>query len=191
MNYIYDVVLNFNKELYEFFEWKDNDNLINVRKIPLIKVSDDDFVTIIYNKVRIKECILDNFKKNFSLYSEEINGNVICIITNGQRAAGIMFDELGEVIGKSSMLLDEEEEVLEESENLIETKIDYSINENMSNVNLRRIEKEKKKYIQDFLTEISDNKILKYIYFDYFEEETKSKNIKEILLLELKKQWNT
>ena len=41
MNYIYDIVLNFNKELYEFFEWKDDDNLINIRKIPLIKINDD------------------------------------------------------------------------------------------------------------------------------------------------------
>lgn len=65
MNYIYDIVLNFNKELYEFFEWKDDDNLINIRKIPLIKINDDDFVSLLYNKIKIEKLVLDTFKKSF------------------------------------------------------------------------------------------------------------------------------
>ena len=35
MNYIYDIVLNFNKEYYNFFEWNKRDNIVNVKKIPL------------------------------------------------------------------------------------------------------------------------------------------------------------
>lgn len=190
MNYIYDIVLNFNEELYEFFEWKDDDNLVNIRKIPLIKVNDNDFISLLYNKVRIEKQVLDALKKNFSLYSEEINGNVICIITNGQRAIGIMFDSLGDVVGKSAMLLDEEEEVLEECENLNETKLLYVTNENMPNVNLSRVEREKKQYVKDFLNGINDNKVLKYIYFDYFDEESENENIKEVLLAEVEKKWN-
>lgn len=190
MNYIYDIVLNFNEELYEFFEWKDDDNLVNIRKIPLIKVNDNDFISLLYNKVRIEKQVLDALKKNFSLYSEEINGNVICIITNGQRAIGIMFDSLGDVVGKSAMLLDEEEEVLEECENLNETKLLYVTNENMPNVNLSRVEREKKQYVKDFLNGINDNKVLKYIYFDYFDEESENENIKEVLLAEVEKEWN-
>ena len=34
MTYIYDVTLNFNEILYDFFEWNNTDNLIHVRKIP-------------------------------------------------------------------------------------------------------------------------------------------------------------
>ena len=33
MNYIYDIVLNFNKDYYEFYEWKKSDKVINVKKI--------------------------------------------------------------------------------------------------------------------------------------------------------------
>ena len=28
MNYIYDIVLNFNKEYYNFFEWNKRDNIV-------------------------------------------------------------------------------------------------------------------------------------------------------------------
>ena len=31
MDYIYDIILNFNEEFYDFYEWKNNDNIINVR----------------------------------------------------------------------------------------------------------------------------------------------------------------
>lgn len=191
MNYIYDIVLNFNKELYEFFEWKDDDNLINIRKIPLIKINDDDFVSLLYNKIKIEKLVLDTFKKKFSLYSEEINGNVICIVTNGQRAMGVMFDQLGNLIGRSAMLLDEEEEVLEESENLEETKLLYEINKTQQvNIKLSRVEIEKKQYIENFLNAIEDIKILKYIYFDYFDREAEKEDIKKILLMELEKKWD-
>lgn len=191
MNYIYDIVLNFNKELYEFFEWKDDDNLINIRKIPLIKINDDDFVSLLYNKIKIEKLVLDTFKKKFSLYSEEINGNVICIVTNSQRAMGVMFDQLGNLIGRSAMLLDEEEEVLEESENLEETKLLYEINKTQQvNIKLSRVEIEKKQYIENFLNAIDDIKILKYIYFDYFDREAEKEDIKKILLMELEKKWD-
>ena len=33
MNYIYDIVLNFNSNNYEFYEWNKNDNIINIRTI--------------------------------------------------------------------------------------------------------------------------------------------------------------
>ena len=191
MNYIYDIVLNFNKELYEVFEWKDDDNLINIRKIPLIKINDDDFVSLLYNKIKIEKLVLDTFKKKFSLYSEEINGNVICIVTNGQRAMGVMYDKLGNLIGRSAMLLDEEEEVLEESENLEETKLLYEINKTQQvNIKLSRVEIEKKQYIENFLNAIDDIKILKYIYFDYFDREAEKEDIKKILLMELEKKWD-
>ena len=191
MNYIYDIVLNFNKELYEFFEWKDDDNLINIRKIPLIKINDDDFVSLLYNKIKIEKLVLDTLKKKFSLYSEEINGNVICIVTNGQRAMGVMFDQIGNLIGRSAMLLDEEEEVLEESENLEETKLLYEINKTQQvNIKLSRVEIEKKQYIENFLNAIDDIKILKYIYFDYFDREAEKEDIKKILLMELEKKWD-
>ena len=33
MDYIYDIVLNFQNEYYDFFEWKSTDKVINIKKI--------------------------------------------------------------------------------------------------------------------------------------------------------------
>ena len=33
MNYIYDIYLNLNKNLYDFYEWNKSDNIIHIKKI--------------------------------------------------------------------------------------------------------------------------------------------------------------
>ena len=43
MNFIYDIVLNFNKDYYDFFEWNKKDNIISIKKIPLFFVKNDIF----------------------------------------------------------------------------------------------------------------------------------------------------
>ena len=37
MNYIFDVCLNFNKELYNFYEWNNEDEILYILKI-IIKI---------------------------------------------------------------------------------------------------------------------------------------------------------
>ena len=41
MTYIYDILLNFKDELIEFYDWNKNDNIIHIRKIPLLKITAD------------------------------------------------------------------------------------------------------------------------------------------------------
>ena len=38
MNYIYDILLNFNDMLYDFYDWNVKDNILHIRKIPLIQI---------------------------------------------------------------------------------------------------------------------------------------------------------
>ena len=55
MNFIYDIVLNFNKNYYNFFEWNKKDNIISVKKIPLFLVDNNTFKIMKYDRVlRIK-----------------------------------------------------------------------------------------------------------------------------------------
>ena len=43
MNYIYDIVLNFNKKnIYKFFEWREEDEPEFILKIPVFKISIED-----------------------------------------------------------------------------------------------------------------------------------------------------
>ena len=191
MNYIYDIILNFNEEFYDFYEWKNNDNVINVRKIPVLKVDENTYVSLRNNKVQVSMETIDSLKKNFSLYNEKIEGNIICLITNGMSAFGVMFNNNGYLIKRSSMLFDEEEEVIDESENIKEIKIEFIKNEKQKSNNISRIVKEKQKFIKDYISSLDDELTLKYIYYDYFEKEENKNNIKEILLSEINSKWNT
>lgn len=191
MNYIYDIILNFNEEFYDFYEWKNNDNVINVRKIPVLKVDENTYVSLRNNKVQVSMETIDLLKKNFSLYNEKIEGNIICLITNGMSAFGVMFNNNGYLIKRSSMLFDEEEEVIDESENIKEVKIEFIKNEKQKSNNISRIVKEKQKFIKDYISSLDDELTLKYIYYDYFEKEENKNNIKEILLSEINSEWNS
>ena len=191
MNYIYDIILNFNEEFYEFYEWKNNDNVINVRKIPVLKVDENTYVSLRNNKVQVSMETIDSLKKNFSLYNEKIEGNIICLVTNGMSAFGVMFNNNGYLIKRSSMLFDEEEEVIDESENIKDVKIEFIKNEKQKSNNISRIVKEKQKFIKDYISSLDDELTLKYIYYDYFEKEENKNNIKEILLSEINSEWNS
>jgi len=190
MNYIYDIILNFNEDLYEFFEWRNSDDIINVRKIPVLKVDNKTYFDLKNNKVKVSEETLNNIKKSFSLYNERIEGNFICIFTNSNSAFATMFDSNGNLIKRSCMLFDEESEVISESENIKQVEINFVINEEVKGNIISRVAKEKITYIKDFIDNIKDDVTLKYIYYDYYEEEC-NKGIKEKLLKELNCSWNS
>ena len=51
MSYVYDLVLNFNNDLYEFYEWKKDDNLYHIKRINLVKVDSNTYNDILDNIV--------------------------------------------------------------------------------------------------------------------------------------------
>ena len=63
MNYIYDILLNFQNEYYDFFEWNTNDQITHIKKIPIIKVSNEGGNYYEY----------DNDKKRISKKSRQIS----------------------------------------------------------------------------------------------------------------------
>ena len=46
MNYIYDIILNFQERIYDFYEWNKTDVITHIRKIPVFKISSKDLYNI-------------------------------------------------------------------------------------------------------------------------------------------------
>ena len=63
MNYIYDIVLNFNKEYFYFYEWNKKDNIINIKKIPLFVVDNNTFNMMKYDKVVVDSSFIELIKE--------------------------------------------------------------------------------------------------------------------------------
>ena len=65
MDYIYDIVLNFQNNYYEFYEWKPTDKIINVKKILVYKVNNQNYLNLKYNDVILDNNILPKQTKMF------------------------------------------------------------------------------------------------------------------------------
>lgn len=178
MEYIYDIILNFQNKYYEFYEWNPKDKLINVKKILVYKISNEDYLDLKYNEVSIDIKKLPKSSK-------------MMLVTNGEEVMGILLDQSGKVVKKSSLLIDETEEILEEIDIIKNIKINYLKNEYKIRININRIEEEKTNFLETFLSKISlekDEYLLKYIYYDlYQQEETRV----DIIYQNLKKLINT
>lgn len=190
MNFIYDIVLNFNKSYYDFFEWNKKDSIINIKKIPLFLVDNDTFFSIKYNKVTVSNNFINNIKDKTFTYSR-LKLGPSCLISNGKEVIGVLFNDNGLVIKKSSLLLDEEEEVLNEIINYNIYKIEIIKNKKRKIDNINRIEKEKKDFLIKYITKEENSANLRYLYYDFFEkEEIDDIKIKNLLLKEIKSNWN-
>lgn len=177
MAYIYDILLNFNKELIEFFEWEESDKIKYIKKIALFKVKGKVLKDLINNEISLDKSFLDK------LTSYEMNGLdscKSCLLTDGAMAIGILIKN-NKIVSYSRLLLDEENEVLEVSEKLEYIDLNYKILSARSSKcnNLTRKEldiKNKLGLILDDLYKMGEREKLYYLYYEYTNKESKNVN---------------
>lgn len=190
MNFIYDIVLNFNKDYYDFFEWNKKDNIISIKKIPLLLVDSNTFKMMKYDKVTVKNEFIDSIKGKTFTYSR-VKIGPSCLITNGREVIGVLFNDDGALIKRSSLLLDEEEEVLDEIMNAESTSIEIVKCQKGKVNDISRIKREKKDFLIKYINKEKNDINLKYLYYDYFEEESDDiTSIKNLLIKEIRGNWN-
>ena len=198
MCYVYDIVLNFNNDLYEFYEWKKEDNLYHIKRINLIKVDSITFNNIYDNTVLFtnNSFLLSIFNKCEYYTNRSIDTiNYAFIITDSYRLLGIMLDSCGKVVKYSSFLLDEEEEILDVAGKLKEVKLNYKIIKKRNKNDFKtRQEINIINYIKkDLDSDYKKNNInkLKYLYYEYFNKQSDNIDlIYQELINELNKDIN-
>ncbi|HHW69511.1 MAG TPA: hypothetical protein GX747_04160, partial [Tenericutes bacterium] len=58
MNYIYDIFLNFDKEIIDFYDWNNGDKVTHIRKIPVFKIRSDSIHDLYCGKIKFQEDFL-------------------------------------------------------------------------------------------------------------------------------------
>ena len=174
MNYIYDILLNFQKEYYEFYEWNKNDEIYHMRKIPIIKINDKQFEEIKNNKIKFSTSSL----KYFSNKAEKFNKNniikikYIAIFANNNETIAIKLNQDGYITHKSSLILEEQEDVLEILKFTNSITLNYQIIEKKKKEAFKtRFEIENEKFIIKELNKIyKENNLnkLNYLYLECF-----------------------
>ncbi len=179
MEYVYDIVLNFRDKYYDFYEWKKQDKIINIKKIPIYKINNKDYLNIKNNEVIINKKTLPKQSKMF-------------LLTNGKEVMGILLDKK---IKKSSLIFEESDDILEDTSSVKQISILYNIKKINKQKYISRIQEEKQAYIENYFKKINKQKdeyLLKYIYYELFHKEEKNIDIvhKELLKTDINKLYN-
>lgn len=177
MEYIYDIVLNFQDEYYDYYEWQNKDNIINIKKIPIYKINNKDYINIKNNITTIDKKTLPKTNKMF-------------LLTGGIEVMAVLINNNGKVIKKSSLIFEESDDILADKDEIKLIDIKYTINKKKNIIIKSRIEKSKIKFINNYLKKIDKSKdeyLLKYLYYEIFNIE--QENIETIYndLLKLSK----
>lgn len=186
MNYIYDIVLNFQTNYYNFYEWNKEDKIKNISKLPLYKITDKDMNDLKNNKIIVNENFINQIKND-----NKKNKKIICVVATNNQAIGLLFNQTGTLIKRSSLIFEEEEEAIDIARCLKITPIEYLENIKKNPQNKLRIVKENKEMIIDYIKKSNNILNLKYLYYEYYEkEENNIDKIKTDLLNELSKEWS-
>ncbi len=174
MTYIYDVLLNFTDEdrLIEFFEWEEADILEHIKRIPLVRISSKQLSELLKSAVNLEKPFLDKIKGLTTLYKKTKNLEYALLVSDLNKVIGLEFNSNGELISRSSLLLDEEEEIIEECCDLTEERLPYKIiHKNSPTVFLTRQELKRRNYLlKEIETLFKENNVdkLNYLYEELY-----------------------
>lgn len=194
MNYVYDILSNFNQELYDFYDWDKNDNFKHLRKVPSFRVSKEVLVDLMFKKVKIKGNLLKLIKDKTQVFTKEgVDVIEYCfIVSDSVNSLGVILDEDGVVYKRSKFLVSEELEInkcLKTSKiynveyNLLSSKTHYS--------NMTRNEEKVTNLILNELELIMDSTDkIDYLYYEWFNT-NKGKNKYKKLVSSIKSSYTS
>lgn len=196
MNYTYDIILNFSdyERYYEFYEWKREDNLLTIEKIPIIKINRDNMELIINNKIKINKEILGKIE-NKTILSNGEKLKYVVLFTDLSKVIAIEFNNQGEFIKSSGLLLDEEEAVIDECLNYKELDLEFDILNSFQKTEfLTREEKNVKNSLIMELKYLYKNKNfdeINYLYEELYNEKMSIHKKYDFLINDIENNFNS
>ena len=68
MNYVFDVCLNFSRELFDFYEWNNEDEVLYFLKIPVFKIEEELIDDFIKNDIKVENVFLKKIYNKSQIY---------------------------------------------------------------------------------------------------------------------------
>ena len=193
MNYIYDVVLNFNdyKDVYDFYEWEKSDNYTYVEKIPIFVVNSFQMEEILFSRIKISNTLLSSISNKTILENGIISYSFL--VTNREKVIGLKFNNNGELVEVSNLLLDEEDAVIEEVDDFDIDYLDYEIIDIVSNnLFLTRKDRFIRNYLLkeiDILYKNNNYDEINYLYYEIFNDNCSIHNKYKLLVNGIKNNY--
>ncbi len=171
MNYYYNLTLN--SDLSKFYEWTLKDSLIEIKKIPVFKTTENTLINMLKYDGYVNSEFLNKIY-NQTTYKEVGKIKTItyaAILTDTKFCLAIIFDDNGYIKNRSYLLLEDELNILEFSFSLKKEKVIFNkekksiINNNFKQEVLMR--KAIKEEIDKAIEEKDKNKLI-YYYLEWF-----------------------
>ena len=185
MQYYYDVLGNLSEYILKFYEWESNDDIVNIKKIPFIKISKEDMRVLLSYSVILE---MDNIVKN---NKDKTN---YLLFSTGCDALMVELNQEGKIIYYSSLLIEDELEVNELAHSMNTIKLKFKVLDKIKILSDYRQGEKAKNLIFHELKKIKDNDNKDeclYYYYEWFHVSTDDydKAIKK-MFLEIKKPFN-
>lgn len=182
MNYIYDILLNFNTELIDFFEWEKNDLITHIKKIPIYKIDIEDFQKILTHNFKVNEEFICNICLKTEMWNNNKNTDDLyfSLFTDSNGVFAAKFDKYGNCTKRSNLYIDEELEVLEICERLSIKKINFQIKDKINYNFKTRKELNTEQFLIKKINELkkqNDYNKIRYLYFECFNKNEKDIDI--------------
>lgn len=191
MVYVYDILVNLNEELYDFYDWEENDNLLHIRRVPLFKVNHNSLCDFMFNKVKVSKEFLNIIKDKTQVFSLK-NIDLIpymAIISDEKNSICVMFNNNGVTTKMSNFLVNEEREISELAVSNEITNIDYEVLSKIKYNNMIRSDRIILENIINELESIKDSQVkIDYLYYEWFDS-SNGVNKYETLIKDLKKEF--
>ena len=114
MIFIYDILVNMNENLIDFYDWEETDTYEHIRRGCLIKILSEDYYNLLTKTFKIDLELMNQIKDNTQKFSGR---NTILVdyqlaFTDGINAFMVKFDKNGVSKLKSKFLVNEELEII-------------------------------------------------------------------------------
>ena len=197
MVYIYDILLNFNNDFYEFYEWEKNDPIFHIKRMPILKVETEFIDDLLTKKIVIDDSLVMSILNKTEVFDNKKIKTLkyACLFTDTYRVVGVLLSDNYIVAKISDLLLDEAVDAIDISRRCTLVNLAYTIIGNRKDYSfLTRSEIKIKKYLLSELKNAykeQDKEKLEYLYFEYFGKiETDSEKIIEEFKETLKTEVN-
>lgn len=175
MKNTYDILVNFKKRAYEFYEWNKNDDIKHVKTIPTFRVSNACLLDFYNSELLVSSEFLKKIEDKTEVFCKGIVKveKYACVLFSDCKALAFTFDSNGNLTGKSNLLFDESDDIITSCFNLEESIIDYNII-SVCNVTGNYTRKEYKiiESLLEYLKSIYENKgdfEIMYMYLECFD----------------------
>lgn len=190
MNYIFDITLNYNANLINFYEWEEMDNKEFFLKIPIFKIEENTMFDFINSTISVNKDFLNKIYKKSESYKNK-DDEFAVLFSSSSVVLGVKFNSEGISISKSYLCIDEEDDVLEFVKSIKYTLIDYKVLERKKiNHFITRNELDlKNKLLKelDYILKNNEFDKLKYVYYELYNQVENDNNkitdkIKKLIL---------